>query len=151
MAWVLSTYVVLIFDQIKKYYWSSGSGRRLIIKRSRVRVPAPDTWWTFFPLICCTYLFWMKNSENKHLNKMLTGNRRRWCKCRASGLRNPGQGVCSWSRFDLNPHFQQESSSILPTVFKNSKLNLHKHIFALKSKLAGGHIRPFWRGGWVVV
>ena len=35
--------------------WSSGYGRRLIFWRSRVRIPAPYTGWTwhFFTLICC--------------------------------------------------------------------------------------------------
>ena len=28
--------------------WSSGYGRRLIIRRSWVRIPAPNTGWTFF-------------------------------------------------------------------------------------------------------
>ena len=32
---------------------SCSHGRRLIIKRSWVRISAPDTGWTFFSLICC--------------------------------------------------------------------------------------------------
>ena len=33
--------------------WSSGYGSRLTFQRSWVRIPAPDTGWTFFTLICC--------------------------------------------------------------------------------------------------
>ena len=33
--------------------WSSGYRRRLIIRRLRVRIPAPDTRWTFLILIYC--------------------------------------------------------------------------------------------------
>ena len=33
--------------------WSSGDGRRLVFKRWWVQMPAPNTGWTFFTLICC--------------------------------------------------------------------------------------------------
>ena len=34
-------------------HWSIGYGRRLIVWRPWVRIPAPYTGWTFFTLICC--------------------------------------------------------------------------------------------------
>ena len=46
---------ILIYLLYKKKSWSSGYGRRLMFQRSWVRIPAPDTGWTwhFFTLICC--------------------------------------------------------------------------------------------------
>ena len=51
--------------------WSSGYGRRLMIQRLWVRIPAPYTGWTwhFFTLICC------KNCSNVCLKK--TENKRK--------------------------------------------------------------------------
>ena len=33
--------------------WSSGYGRQLMFERSWVQISAPNTWWTFFLLMCC--------------------------------------------------------------------------------------------------
>ena len=33
--------------------WSSATGRKLMLKWSWVRIPAPDTRWTFFTPLCC--------------------------------------------------------------------------------------------------
>ena len=45
---------------------SSGYGRRLMFKRSWVRIPAPYTGWIFLTLICCkNYIACLKKTENK--------------------------------------------------------------------------------------
>ena len=44
---------VLYQRNVGREPWSSGYGRRLTFQRSWVRIPAPDTGWTFFTLICC--------------------------------------------------------------------------------------------------
>ena len=31
--------------------WSSGNGRRLVFKKSWLRIPAPDTVWNFFTFV----------------------------------------------------------------------------------------------------
>ena len=43
------------FVRLGREPWSSGYGRRLMYRRSWVRIPAPYTGWTFFTIICCKY------------------------------------------------------------------------------------------------
>ena len=47
--------------------WSSGYGRRRMFWRLWVRIPVPNTGWTFFKLICCKNYIWvcMKKTEDK--------------------------------------------------------------------------------------
>ena len=46
--------------------WSSGYGRRLVFKRSWVRIPALYTGWTFFTFIYCkNCIVCLKKTENK--------------------------------------------------------------------------------------
>ena len=39
--------------------WSSGCGRRLILKRLRVWIPGPYIVWTFFTLMCCKFILFV--------------------------------------------------------------------------------------------
>ena len=52
--------------------WSSGYGRRLLLKRLWVRILAPDPGWTFFTLLCCknctVYLY--EKSDNKRKERL---------------------------------------------------------------------------------
>ena len=50
-----STYTVLPINKLVRELWSSGYGRRLMIWRSWVWIPALFTGWTFFTFICCIY------------------------------------------------------------------------------------------------
>ena len=53
--------------------WSSGNGRRLMLQRSLVRIPAPYTGWIFFTFICC------KNCCDFCLKKPKINNKRGQC------------------------------------------------------------------------
>ena len=44
--------------------WSSGYGRRLVFKMSWVQIPAWDSGWTFFILICCQNCIVCLNKPN---------------------------------------------------------------------------------------
>ena len=57
------------YDEIGRTPWSSGYGRRLMSRRSWVRIPAPYTGWTFFSYIlyknCNVCLKKMKINEKE--------------------------------------------------------------------------------------
>ena len=58
--------IVLAFLEHGRGLWPSGQRRRVMIKRSRVKIPAPDTRWTFFTLDRCKKLFCLfEKAENK--------------------------------------------------------------------------------------
>ena len=51
--------------------WSSGHVRRLMIERSRVRIPARDTRWTIFDICMCFCLKRSKMKEKRILERPL--------------------------------------------------------------------------------